>query len=400
MGVGTLDKGSMIWDIRFMQADLRFMNELFRIISGALRLDLDKVRNYTSFLADNMEKAGETGAAARLRKLLAESDHQLRPAGVSMNNSIPVDSETRFPLLEYFDIQHFSEPPLLVSDAQNDTLHEFVSVVKSHSQLEALGVTVSAALLIYGPPGCGKSRMARHLSKELGLPLYIARLDGLISSFLGSTAKNIRAIFEFAAKKPCVLFLDEFDAIAKLRNDNQELGEIKRVVNSFLQNLDSLGSQSTVIAATNHSQLLDPAVWRRFNYRIELPYPDSAIRKEMWRNFLLPTVWGEKEINLLTNLSDGFSGSDIHEVCTRLKRRKIASASEPCLKDAFTALLQLSSGEGEGARFISKMRGLESLKIAQRLRKRDPKLFSHAHLADLFGVSKATAYRWVVRGGN
>jgi len=83
---------------------------------------------------------------------------------------------------------------------------------------------------MYGPPGTGKSRLARHIARELGLDLYVARLDGLISSFLGSTSKNIRALFDFASKTPCVLFLDEFDAIAKLRGDTQELGELKRVV--------------------------------------------------------------------------------------------------------------------------------------------------------------------------
>ena len=79
-----------------------------------------------------------------------------------------------------------------------------------------------------GPPGTGKSRLARYIADELGLELYVARLDGLISSYLGSTSKNIRALFDFAAKTPCVLFLDEFDAIAKVRSDGQELGELKR----------------------------------------------------------------------------------------------------------------------------------------------------------------------------
>ena len=79
---------------------------------------------------------------------------------------------------------------------------------------------------MYGPPGTGKSRLARHIAKELGLELYVARLDGLISSYLGSTAKNIRALFDFASKTPCILFLDEFDAIAKILRDGHELGEL------------------------------------------------------------------------------------------------------------------------------------------------------------------------------
>ena len=157
-------------------------------------------------------------------------------------------------------------------------------------------LSASLSLLMYGPPGTGKSRLARHIAKELGLDLYVARLDGLISSFLGSTSKNIRALFDFAARTPCVLFLDEFDAIAKLRGDSQELGELKRVVNSFIQNLDTLGSHSIVIAATNHQELLDSAVWRRFSYRLALEFPPAELREKMWTSFNGSLAFTEREI--------------------------------------------------------------------------------------------------------
>lgn len=378
---------------RNMSSDTRYLNELFRIVQGALRLDVAKVRNYTSFLADNLEKAGDKSSANRLRKLLEETDHQLRPAAISLGGTTPVDAETRFPLVEKVDVRHFLEPTVLLPREKLDAVLEFISVAKSHGQLEAEGVSTALAMLLYGPPGCGKTRLARFIAKELGLPLYIARLDGLISSFLGSTSKNIRAVFEFTSKTPCVLFLDEFDAIAKLRDDNQELGEIKRVVNSFLQNLDSIGSQSVVLAATNHAQLLDPAVWRRFNYRVELTYPDAEMRGQMWHMFLKPVAWSERHVELLSDLSEGFSGADIQEVCARLKRKQIAARIEPTLRDAFAALLQLASGEGEKDRFIAKLRGTGMDTIALELRSRNERLYSHGNIASLLGVSKQTAYR-------
>src|SRR4029077_10470965 len=107
------------------------------------------------------------------------------------------------------------------------------------------------SLLIYGPPGCGKTQLARHVAEELHLPLLTARVDTIVSSYLGNTSKNIRSLFEHAMARPCVLFLDEFDAIAKLRDDQHELGELKRVVISLLQNIDALDSSITLIPATD-----------------------------------------------------------------------------------------------------------------------------------------------------
>lgn len=377
-----------------MKADISFMSELFRIVNGALRLDIDKVRNYTAFLADKLEKAGDQSSAARLRKMLEESDQQLRPAGAAFAKALPVDEDSRFPLIEQVNIKTVSEAPVILSQDQWDTVNEFLSIAKSYALADADGLSASLSLLMYGPPGTGKSRLARHIAKELGLDLYVARLDGLISSFLGSTSKNIRALFDFAAKTPCVLFLDEFDAIAKLRGDSQELGELKRVVNSFIQNLDTMGSHSIVIAATNHQELLDSAVWRRFSYRLALDFPTAELREKMWTSFSGTLDFTEREIALLVDLSDGFTGSDIREVYVRLRRRQLTKHEHPGLKDAFQVLQNVGIGEGEDRRFLSLLRSKDVQGIAASLRERNAKLYSHAALADLLGVSKATAHRW------
>ena len=326
--------------------------------------------------------------------MLEESDHHLRPAGTTFAKTLPVDSESRFPLVERVNLRSLSEPSVVLSQEQWDTINEFLSVTKSHAQVDAQGVSTSLGLLMYGPPGTGKSRIARHIAQELSLDLYIARLDGLISSFLGSTSKNIRALFDFAARTPCILFLDEFDAIAKLRGDNQELGELKRVVNSFIQNLDTLGTQSIVIAATNHHELLDSAIWRRFSYRLALDYPSSDLRQQMWVQFALSLEFTPRDIELLTDLAEGFSGSDIQEVCLRLQRRRIMTKKDPALNEAFQVLQNMAIGEGEERRFVSRLRGKNEHEIAAALRERSGKLYSHSALADLLGVSKATSHRW------
>ena len=379
---------------RLMIHGVRFMNELFRIVNGALRLDIDKVRNYTAFLAEKLEEAGDAVSAGRLRKMLEESDQQLRPTGAAFAQVLPVDEDSRFPLIERVNLKTLSEPAVVLSHDQWDTVSEFLSIAKSYAQADVNSLTTSLSFLMYGPPGTGKSRLARYIAQELGLELYVARLDGLISSFLGSTSKNIRALFDFAAKTPCVLFLDEFDAIAKLRGDSQELGELKRVVNSFIQNLDTLGNQSIVIAATNHQELLDSAIWRRFSYRLALDFPAANLRRTMWTEFSSELQFTAREIELLVDLSEGFSGSDIKEVCVRLRRRRITGKEFAELKDAFQVLQNMGIGEGEDRRFLSILRGKDEHVISTMLRERNMKLYSHSALADLFGVSKATAYRW------
>lgn len=382
-----------------MPPAFRFTSELIRIVNGALRLDLERVRNYTAFLATKLDEAGDAGAAERLRKLLDETAHELRPTGIANARTLPVDSESRFPLIERVNVRSHPEPPLILPEQQSLTLSEFLSVAKSHAQLEAAGVTSAMSLLMYGPPGCGKSRVAREIARELGLELYIARLDGLISSYLGSTSKNIRALFDFAAKNPCVLFLDEFDAIAKLRGDREELGELKRVVNSFIQNLDTIGRESIIVAATNHEDLLDAAVWRRFTYRLELGYPQGEARLEMWRAFMKPLEFRARDLEVLLDLSEGFSGSDIRDTCQRLRTKEVTTGETPTIRDAFLALLNLAAGEGEQRRFLAPLRSLPARDLAIALRTRDPQLYSHGTLGTLFGISKATAYRWTTLHG-
>lgn len=382
-----------------MTTDIRFLNELVRIVNGALRLDLDKVRNYTAFLAEKLESEGEKSAAIRLRKMLEDTDNQLRPADVRFSKALPVDAESRFPLVEHIKLKTMQEPPVQLLQSQWDVVNEFVSVAKSYASLDSTELSGALSFLMYGPPGTGKSRLARHIANELGLELYVARLDGLISSYLGSTSKNIRALFDFAAKTPCVLFLDEFDAIAKLRSDSQELGELKRVVNSFLQNLDTLGRQSIVLAATNHETLLDGAVWRRFTYRLALQLPSPEQRERMWADFIDPTQFPLRDLTVLSDLSEGFSGSDIREACARLKRRHFSTGKPLELKDAFPVLQNLAIGAEDGARFIARLANKDTADVVHALRERDQRLYSLGMLAELLGLSKATIHRLSKREG-
>lgn len=369
-----------------------YLSELFRIVDGALRLDGDKVRNYSALLADKLESAGETSSAKRLRQLLDRQGHQLHPAGFKQQAPAPVDSESRFPLVQRSEIPS-DIARYAFTDQQKAFVDDYLSVVRSKAILEAEGVDSGTNLLLYGPPGCGKTYMACFIAHALDLPLYIVRLDGLISSFLGSTSKNIRAVLEFAARTPCVLLLDEFDAIAKLRDDEHELGELKRVVNSFIQNLDALGTDLVLVAATNHEQLLDPAIWRRFQYLLHIDKPDANQREQVWEQYSQGLGWSRKQTRALTDLSAGFSCSAIHITATKLRQRKITQDKTPTLRDAFVLLCSAENGIAPEVNPLSASLLADPRELQSVLQKRDRQLYSMEIVGEIAGYSRATMSR-------
>lgn len=147
--------------------------------------------------------------------------------------ALPVDQESRLEDIANIDYAPSVEN-IILSKSVQEMLDDFRDTIKSKDKMMSLGLKFRITLLLYGPPGCGKTSAAKYLASELKIPLITARFDTLISSLLGNTAKNIHRIFEYAKKQTCILFLDEFDTIVKARDDSHELGELKRVVNSLL----------------------------------------------------------------------------------------------------------------------------------------------------------------------
>lgn len=246
-----------------------FYSEVLRIIEAGLDKDKDKVKNYAVLLAKKLADDGDSKSSKRIETLLARKNN-----GSAVTDALvapPVDQESRMGIV---DIDYSpSQPEIVLSSAIKARLTDFEDTIRIKDKLDSMGMPFNMSLLLYGPPGCGKTSIAYYLANQLGLPLVTARLDTLISSLLGNTAKNLRRVFDYANRQPCVLFLDEFDAIAKARDDQHELGELKRVVNSLLQNMDTYCQHGVLIAATNHQELLDDAIWRRFQTVIEVPKP-------------------------------------------------------------------------------------------------------------------------------
>ncbi|NID13674.1 AAA family ATPase [Fibrivirga algicola] len=293
------------------------ITEIIKIIEGGLGKDPHKVLNYAKLLAENLSKSGDPKGADRIMRALQSK--QAQPVFMDQLFTAPVDHETRMNIADLVLPQPGQQVPVILSESLRHKLDGFIGRVQHRSELQAAGVDPQASLLLYGPPGCGKTTLAHYIAQHMQLPLVVARLDSLVSSLLGNTAKNIRKIFEFASRQPCVLFLDEFDAIAKARDDQHELGELKRVVNSLLQNIDEYVESNILIAATNHHELLDKAIWRRFNSIVEIALPGegeiqsllSLFLQTAQLNFELDSKRGETLAKLLTSSSP----ADIKAIC-------------------------------------------------------------------------------------
>ncbi|AJY13604.1 ATP-binding protein [Burkholderia dolosa] len=321
--------------------------EHFSAIQSLCRVGLEggdpRFRKQVERLRDRLAKAGEDRYAATLESLLASVSRDtssLAPSNVEVSRSLvvgdeltanvypPVDRETSVPLAEIHLAPARGQPTPIYDETLRLALDALISEWQKADALRALGVEPSRSCLLYGPPGTGKTLTAFTLAARLHLPIVSARIDGLVSSFLGTTARNIANLFDFANRYKCILVLDEFDALAKMRDDPHELGELKRVVNTLLQNLDARADKGLTIAITNHEGLLDAAVWRRFQNHIRIGLPDWPTRLQMLRTFLGPLEPSDDLVKVLSYIAGPRSGSDLRTFADALRRSLALSGAE------------------------------------------------------------------------
>lgn len=292
----------------------------------------DAFRSAALRIIADVEKGRNPTLAIPLRQAL---DTHVRPEVPPAPRSLATLSQLGDPvdeLLEAIEPQR-GRDQIVLSNEGRSLIDGLIEEHRRGEELRRHHLPLRSKLLFCGPSGCGKTLAAEVVARELSLPLYTAKLDVIISSFLGETASNLRKVFDVAARRPCVLFLDEFDALARDRTDNAEHNELRRVVNSLLLFIDRFKGRGLVVAATNLEGSLDAAVWRRFDEVVVFDPPSETEIAELltlrFRNF--PVNF---ELTKEAAKFKGLSFAEIERVCfdaikgAVMKRRKGVSETE------------------------------------------------------------------------
>ncbi|WP_236937848.1 AAA family ATPase [Frigidibacter mobilis] len=300
----------------------------------------DRQQDVHTFLQRIAKRTDDADLATALVELLRKRPTRSSALRRAPAIALPVDTDTRFQLLRMEEHPVLPHEPIY-SEVVRGLLQRLIDERFRIDALVQAGLEPTKTILFTGPPGVGKTMAARWIARELGRPLLILDLSAVMSSYLGRTGTNLRHVLDYAKSLDCVLLMDELDAIAKRRDDTGEIGELKRLVTVLLQQLDDWPSSGLLIAATNHAELLDPAVWRRFDELVEFDLPQREAAKA-FVNSLLQSVspnagdWSD----VLSIALAGQSFSDIERKLNSARRSAALNGNN--LGDHLASLLQVS----------------------------------------------------------
>ncbi|MDU6431711.1 MAG: ATP-binding protein [Pantoea sp.] len=359
-------------------------SDLAQLVRLVLNNQYDDVRLYVARLVRKYRETSPDLAAQLdqyLRAKPAANQQSLRkaPPSVTTDNHqvLPIDDDSRLSLLKTPSIGELLAKPVL-SEKNEAVLDRLILERKNIQRLKDLGLPPTRSAIFVGPPGVGKTLTAGWLAKKLNVPFYVLDLTAVMSSYLGKSGNNLRAALDFAKKKPCVLLLDEIDSIAKKRSDDSDIGELKRLVTVILQEVDEWPAESLLLAATNHDELIDPALWRRFDLIVNFEKPDAASISDAIKRFSGPDfAMFSRWIDVLTLTFKDDSFSNIEKEINKFRRAvALGIASDQELIEEFIK------------NRISILDRNEKLEVALSLSK-ETKLSQHS-ISDITGVSRDT----------
>jgi len=295
--------------------------ELVHIARLALAGRPQDIQAYIRRLARRYQRV-IPATASELNKLLQESPTRQTPIRGEAAAPVPVDLESRLQLLRVESSPTPDIEPIWEAGVQH-ALGQLIAERRRFDDLTKQGLSPTRSAIFTGPPGVGKTLAARWVAAELRRPLLILDLSAVMSSYLGRTGANVRHVLDYAKSTDGVLLLDELDAIAKRRDDATDVGELKRLVTVLLQEIDDWPATGLLIAATNHPDLLDPAVWRRFELRVEFPMPTETSVRRATETYLggvkVSSAWND----VLAIVLRGLSFSDIQQEITLARRTAV-----------------------------------------------------------------------------
>lgn len=309
---------------------------LISLVKASVSGDKAAVRSAVESIIAEEKGKQHTILADRLTRAMQSN-------GNRMNMPRPVPETGRRPrefIVEVTPLQTLDD--LILSEANRNTVDQLIEEQRRAALLRSHGLDPRHRVLLTGPPGNGKTSLAEAMAEALAVPFFVIRYDSMIGSYLGETAGRLKRVFDFVRTTPCVLFFDEFDAVGKERGDAHETGEIKRVVASLLMNVDGLPSYAVVVAATNHSELLDRAVWRRFQIRLNLPAPDEE-RLVMFFDRFLPSPRRKEKIDTsgIVKRLGMISYAEAREFVLDVRRRDVMTMKELPLEKIMEEQLNL-----------------------------------------------------------
>lgn len=354
-----------------------------KLVRAALNNDRKSIESLSLIIGRKLKKE-DSVVAAEIMNILACTNSGSDVMRSMELSPVPVDKETRNKLVDFKE-PIFLEKPILSKNVEEE-LNQFVKEREFIEKFLEEDIVPSNSILLYGKPGVGKTYISNWLAYKLNMPIVTIDLANSISSYLGRSGQNIKSIFQYAKLQKVILFLDEIDAIAKKRDDESDLGELKRLVNVLLKELEDCPITCVVIGATNHPELLDRAIWRRFDRTIEVTMPENNNRKELFKRGLGKRYENIESgiVEMIVESTEHISAADICRMCEHVKRRIIINSEQ----SVTTSLLKVF------CEFVGIKTREQKILVCKSLKRNCPKM-SVNKISDLTGIPSSSVDRYL-----